>query len=336
MVIDFKCPQCGGGMEYDSEQGTLMCRSCSFEQRIEDAPEEKTKVVYEDEQEFFCNGCGAAIVTEPEVSATHCPYCGSAVAFRSRLTGQYAPDKVIPFTVSKEEAKQIYKKWAKNGILTPKDFMTEKRLGEITGLYVPFWLYDMNVDAKADCLCTKKSSRRQGDYIIQETKYYHVYRQANLSYRKVPADASYEMKDEIMDLLEPYSYEELTDFHPGYLAGFQAEKYGIDAKGLTGRVEHRLQKYAYDYIKNSINGYSSVTYQSQDCNVKELQHYYALLPVWILHYEYNGKKESYTMNGQTGKVVGKPPVSKARVAKWFSVLYGGSMALLALLSYLIV
>ena len=364
MVIDFKCPQCGGGMEYDSEQGMLLCRSCGFEQAIEDAPEteesdvvtvepfdssvipdeaeftkepeKKEDVFYEEEQEFICNGCGASIITEPEISATKCPYCGSAVAFEARLKGKLAPDKVIPFTVSEDEAKHAFKKWARNGLLTPKDFMTQKRLGEITGVYVPFWLYDMNVNAEADCLCTKKHSYRRGDYIIHETKYYHVYRRANLNYGKVPADASVKMDDETMDCLEPYHYSEMKNFKPDYLAGFQAEKYGIDADGLSDRVKARLQKYAKQYLQDSISGYATTTYQKQECIANRRQEYYVLLPVWILKYTYKGEEQLYTMNGQTGKVVGKPPISAARVAKWLGILYGSSFALLTLLSFLFV
>ena len=66
------------------------------------------------------------------------------------------------------------------------------------------------------------------------------------------------------------------------------------------------------------------------------QEYYTLLPVWLLKYEYKGESKIYAMNGQTGKVVGKPPISGARVAKWISILYGGSFAVLTLLSYFMV
>ena len=364
MVIDFKCPMCGAGMEYDSELEKLECDSCGHTQDIEDAPEiepedtievkpfdgsqipdetvvtpefeEKETSVYGEEQEFFCNGCGAAIVTEPEISATHCPYCGSAVAFKARLTGQYAPDKVIPFTVSKKEAQDLFRKWAKNGILSPKDFMTEKRLGEITGVYVPFWLYDMNVLAEADCLCGKKRSYRKGDYIYHETKYYHVYRRANLSYLKVPADASVKMDDTTMDCLEPYNYGELKNFSPEYLAGFQAEKYGLNAQELQPRAKDRVRKYAEKYLADSIRGYSTTTYQKRECLVNKANEFYTLLPVWTLRYEYKGEKMTYTMNGQTGKIIGKAPVSGSRVAKWAGILYGGSLALLALLTYLVI
>ncbi len=364
MVIDFKCPQCAADMEYDSELGTLHCASCGYSEAIENAPvlkeegevtvapfdakeipdeaeffaeaEEKTVSTYREEQEFICRSCGAVLVTEAETSATVCAYCGSPVALGERLCGKLAPDKVIPFTVSKEEAQAGYRKWAKNGLLTPRDFMTEKRLGEITGIYVPFWLYDLNVNAEADCLCTKKRSYRRGDYIISETDYYHVYRRANLNYRKVPADASVKLDDTVMDCLEPYNYAELKDFNVKYLAGFQAERYGEEADSLLGRVKARVQKYAERYLQESITGYATTTYNKRESVANKQQDYYALLPVWLLGYDYKGEHRTYAMNGQTGKVVGKPPVSKGRMAKWFSILYAGSFLLLSLIVYLVV
>lgn len=42
-----------------------------------------------------------------------------------------APAQVIPFSISKEEAIQAFKKWCKNGRLTPNRFMTEIGQGEI-------------------------------------------------------------------------------------------------------------------------------------------------------------------------------------------------------------
>jgi len=70
--------------------------------------------------------------------------------------------------------------------------------------------------------------------------------------------------------------------------------------------------------------------------VKRTRDCYALLPVWTLCYEYKGEKKIYTMNGQTGKIIGKAPVSGSRVAKWVGILYGGSFALLTLLTFLLV
>lgn len=68
--------------------------------------------------------------------------------------------------------------------------MTANRIKSITGLYVPFWLYDLYADAKVEAVGTKVRTYSRGDYIYTETKYYDVYRDIDLHYKKIPVDAS--------------------------------------------------------------------------------------------------------------------------------------------------
>ena len=42
---------------------------------------------------------------------------------------------------------------------------------------------------------------------------------------------------------------------------------------------------------------------------------YAMLPVWLFTYKYKDKDYTFMVNGQTGKVVGEPPVSKLKVGE---------------------
>src|SRR5699024_11852653 len=67
-------------------------------------------------------------------TATSCSFCGAAVVLLDRLTGKLAPGKVIPFAISKEEARKAFKKWCKNGRFTPPGFMTADRIKNITGM----------------------------------------------------------------------------------------------------------------------------------------------------------------------------------------------------------
>ncbi len=101
----------------------------------------------EEAKEYVCNNCGAAVITDADTSATNCSFCGAGVVLADRVSGNLAPDMVIPFQISKEEAMQAFKKWCKNGRLTPKGFMTADRIKGITGIYVPFWFYDLHSDA---------------------------------------------------------------------------------------------------------------------------------------------------------------------------------------------
>ena len=59
---------------------------------------------------------------------------------------------------------------------------------------------------------------------------------------------------------------------------------------------------------------------------------YTLLPVWVLTYQgHNGKTYYYAMNGQTGTVFGKLPISYGKLF----ALCGGIFALLSAILWIV-
>lgn len=334
MVIHYKCPNCGGDMAYDTETGKLYCDSCGREDSIEDFPVENIQGVFseEDGKEYHCKNCGAVIMTDADTTATTCSFCGAGVVLGDRLAGKMAPAKIIPFKISKEEAMKAFKSWAGNGKLTPKGFMTADRIKNITGIYVPFWLYDLNSRVQVNAICTKVRTYTRGDYIYTETRYYDVYRDINLDYVKLPVDASKKMNDELMDKIEPYNYNGLKEFKTPYLAGYIAEKYNYDEKELLPRAKSKIENYINSYISSTITGYSSVRYNSKNINTNKKNAYYTLLPVWMVYYDYDYSEHTFAMNGQTGKVVGKPPISFIRVLKWFGGIAGLTFIILKIIA----
>ncbi|MGE5702498.1 MAG: TFIIB-type zinc ribbon-containing protein, partial [Clostridia bacterium] len=178
-VIDYKCPNCGSGMVFDSESGMLSCHSCGRTDDITQLPDPllTRNVFAEDEAtEYHCKSCGAVVMTEAETAATVCSFCGSALVLGDRLSGKLAPVQVIPFAISKEEAMQAFRKWCRNGLLTPKGFMTANRIKGITGMYVPFWLYNLDNTVEVQAHGMRVRTYTQGDYLITETQHYDVYR----------------------------------------------------------------------------------------------------------------------------------------------------------------
>lgn len=337
MVIHYKCPNCGDDMAFDSESGKLSCHSCGRQDSIEHFQDEFIVTTFSEDEakEYICENCGAAVITDADTTATSCSFCGAGVVLADRLSGNLAPAKVIPFTVSKEEAMAAFRKWCRNGRLTPKGFMTADRIKGITGMYVPFWMYDLESAAKINAVGTKVRTYTQGDYIYTETSYYDVYRDIKLNYVKVPVDASEKMNDEMMDKLEPYDYSSLKKFKTPYLAGFFAEKYNYNDDELFSRVKSKVSSYINSYISSTITGYASVQYKHQDIETRNKHSDYVLLPVWMIYYDYDKQEHTFAMNGQTGKVVGKPPISLGKVAAWFGGIAGSSFIVLKLVAYLI-
>ncbi len=372
MVVHYKCPNCGADMAYDTASGMLRCGSCGRTDQIEqmagvkNLPKDAT-VAYEKDTEdaaaeaeafeqdyadasdsdepsrhatfrgneateYHCKNCGAVLITDPQTTATNCSFCGAGVVLSDRLSGSLAPAKVIPFTISKQQAQEAFKKWCRKGLLTPSDFMKADRIKNITGLYVPFWLYDLNGRGEAEATCTRVRTYTRGDWIYTETKYYHVYRKVDLNYLRIPCDASGKMDDAMMDKLEPYLYTDLKDFQMPYLAGYIAEKYDFDDEALLPRIKERARGYVDNYIRNTIHGYTTVSFHRKDINIRKKKADYTLLPVWMVCYDYRQAEHNFAMNGQTGKIVGKPPLSKAKIAAWFFGISGGSFLLFRLLT----
>lgn len=374
-VVHYKCPNCGADMAFDTQTGMLRCESCGRTDNIEqmagnghsskkgdafyemdeedrkaadsafeydysdpndtDEPSKHSTFQGSEAKEYHCNNCGAVLITDAQTTATTCSFCGAGVVLSDRLSGNLAPSLVIPFTISKEQAQEAFKKWCKKGLLTPSDFMTADRIKNITGMYVPFWLYDLNGRGEVEATCTRVRTYTRGDWIYTETKWYHVYRKVDLSYNRVPCDSSKKMDDAMMDKIEPYDYNNLKQFKMPYLAGYIAEKYDFDDEQLLSRIKERVHNYVQQYIRSTINGYTTVNINRENINIRKKNAHYTLMPVWMVCYDYRQAEHIFLMNGQTGKIVGKPPLSKMKILGWFTGVSTGTFIILRLLTLIL-
>lgn len=348
-TLEYKCPCCTGALTFDSKTQKLICEYCdnqfSLEQLAEydeilqeDSKEDKQFAwkEYEGEEtdgftEFICPSCGAAIMGDSVTAATFCAYCGNPVALSERMAGMLKPDYIIPFKLDKKAAEDALKKFYKGKILLPKLFKTENNIRKITGIYVPFWLYSGEAHAKAVFNATKVNTWRSGNYRYTRTSHFMVTREGDLAFTKVPVDGSQKMDDAMMDSIEPYNYNELTDFKAAYLAGYLADRYDMDSKTCNPRAEERVRQTSLDELARSVVGYTSATPRNNHVSVTGSEIKYAMLPVWILNTSYKGETYTFAMNGQTGKMIGKLPIDR----KKYWLLFGGVFAAAMLLGQLL-
>lgn len=325
MVREYKCPGCGAPMVFDSKSQMLRCEHCGTTKALQEAEtrrEERDEVSRAGEtadfKHYTCPSCGAEILTDEHTAASFCSFCGNPALMEDRLSGERTPARIIPFKITKEQAQNSYRAWCRKGLLTPRDFTSRSTIEKITGMYVPFWLYDYSARAKLQANCTRVLRERRGNIEDTHTDHYHVERDVSDDYLGVPVDASEKMPDDVMDMLEPYAYNELKQFDMGYLSGYLAEKYNFDSEELKKRAEQRVQQYILKDAKETIKGYSSTVITDQNVRLRCNGASYTMLPVWLLNYRYKGKDYLFTLNGQTGRIVGKLPLSYAKMAAWFA------------------
>lgn len=345
-TIEYKCPCCGGNIEFSEKEGVMRCPFCDTVFSAEELKNKDTELhskTFDDTEPpentlgvYICKSCGGELMTDENTAATKCPFCSNPIILSKRLAGELMPDALVPFALSKDDAKTSLKKFMSNKKLLPKSFCSDSKLDEIKGVYVPFWLYDVKADGEIVYKAEKKHQRTEGDYIVNETEIFSVERAGSVYFSGIPMDASKKMPDDMMESLEPYDYSGAKDFQSAYLSGFFADKYDVEYSEGIGRVNERAKKTSEELFRNTVSGYSSVQTRKSDFNFTNAKPKYALLPVWLLSSVYEGKTYSFAMNGQTGKFVGEMPMDKKAYIKWkliytllFSVL---SFAVLFIIS----
>ena len=334
---EYKCPCCGGAIEFDTESQNMKCPYCdtefepetlkSYDDDLKGDGNEDLSWKTETENEwregeaegmrvYICNSCGGEIIGDETLAATKCPFCDNAVVMKGQLSGVLKPDFVIPFKLDKDAAKEGYFKHISRKKLLPKVFKDKNHIDEIKGIYVPFWLFNADANADARYRATKVRSWSDSEYDYTETSYYSATRRGDLGFDRIPVDGSEKMANDLMESIEPYDFSEAVDFQTAYLAGYFADKYDVDAEQSVARANERVRNTTEQTFAATVTGYSSVTPESVNVRLFNGSSSYALYPVWILNTTYEGEKYVFAMNGQTGKFVGDLPLDKKAYRRW--------------------
>lgn len=366
-VKNYQCPACTGPLHFDAATGKLACDYCGSsyeiaeieamyaqqEQKTEQA-EQATQTGQKEEAKtdawdtfgmagewhadsmraYTCPSCGAELICDANTAATSCPYCGNPTVVPGRLEGMLKPDYIIPFKVDKKAAVEALKKHYKGKRLLPTAFTSENHIEEIKGIYVPFWLFDGTADADVRFHATRSFMHSDGEYEITTTQHFEVHRAGTIPFQRIPVDASSKMPDAHMDSIEPFEYADLEPFSMGYLPGYLADKYDVSIEECAERVEDRVQRSAVEAMQATVHGYEMCVPERADVQLHRGKVSYALLPVWMLSTQWNGKNFLFAMNGQTGKLVGDLPVSWGRFWAWFAGIALPLAAVLALVLFL--
>ena len=163
-IIVYKCPACGGRMEFDSKTQHMKCPFCDTELSVEEyeAQQPEADLSQNPNEEngqwmaandgswqegeagslrvYACATCGGEIVGDLTEGAASCPFCGNPVVMRGQFSGELKPDYIIPFRHDKKAAKQAYYKHLEKKYFMPRVFKNENHIDEIrSGCLMQMW-----------------------------------------------------------------------------------------------------------------------------------------------------------------------------------------------------
>ena len=142
----------------------------------------------------------------------------------------------------------------------------------------------------------------------------------------IEASANIEQKD--LDRVLPFDTENVMEYTPEYISGFSAEQYATSLNESFDVAREKMDTIIKKEIMRRYNA-DVVDYLNVNTHFISVLYRYVFLPLWICAYRFKEKIYRFLVNGRSGKVGGKTPVSPLRI----TILSAIILAILGLIYY---
>ncbi|MDT7689108.1 MAG: hypothetical protein QOJ70_371 [Acidobacteriota bacterium] len=336
-VRRFRCPGCGADLQFAPEGGCLTCPYCGHQEQIaaSGAPvEERSYEQYlqlhadrmgslaEGALEVACQTCGATVTFTPPMVAGECDFCGSPLVAQPKSADPVlAPEGVLPFRVTQDDATNAIRRWLASRWFAPNALRKFAAQESIGGVYIPFWTYDAHTSSEYEgergehYYTTESYTERdaQGDTVTRTRQVQHTRWQAASGtverwFDDILVPATKSLPPARLAALEPWDLSELTAYEPAYLSGYKAQRYQVElAEGFELAKQSAAPVIESD-VRSDIGGDEQrVTRVSTTYSAITFKH--LLLPVYVGAYRFRERVYQVVINGRTGEVQGERPYS---------------------------
>lgn len=350
--IDLGCDECGASLTWDPVEDALVCAHCGatrpvpravgevLERPLAAAGEAQRGLGLE-VRVARCGNCGARVSFAEATTSTACLFCGSPNLLDQEANrNALRPESLIPLDVGRERVRTEFQRWL-GGLWFRPNALKRTREFEAVGVYVPAWTFDARVhsDWSADSGTyywvdvpytatengrTVRRTRRE-----RRTRWRPAWGDRSDVYDDLEVLASRGIDADLAERLGSFDTGALVPYRPEYLAGWHAEEYQLDLDGgwevARERITARQRQRCADDVPGDTYRHLRVSNQLDDVRWKHV-----LLPVWSLTYTFRGRSYAVLVHGQSGRVVGRAPLSWVKVLLLVVAVLLGGGALAAL------
>jgi len=339
-----KCANCGGELKYDIESTDLKCERCgttadfdesgAVQRRAMTQDIVKSHEQWKDGAVFRCKNCGAKEVLDRKSLAKNCAFCGSSHIVSTEELAGVKPDSVIPFQITKENARQRFIKWLKSKFFAPGKLKRMQTDEQFNAVYSSSWSFSANTHSRYQGVLGRRETQTRTingrTQTTTTTRYFRVSGDIAQNYRDYMVQSGDRITSQTFNKLKPFNLTLLKVYRQEYLAGIVAEHY-------SRTIDICFNDFA-DFIKRDLRNrimrrHNADVVQSLTLNTQysDKAFNYVLLPIYIANYTWNNKLYNFHVNGANGKIVGKYPKSGWKI--FFTVL--GIAALVGVAGFLV-
>ena len=347
-VESSKCQSCGYTLKYSPTDQALKCVHCGSVAHIADhtigakkdyTPESSVEKNKNQNSMHECTSCGAKTNVGETVSGV-CPYCGASNIKELADAISYTPDGLVPFKITKEEAGDRYKQWAKTRKFVPNKFKKVAQLDKSEGAYIPCWLYDFDVDSTYRGVGIEKHTKTvyrtnsNGTRVAHRETYEtrHPFSGSRTdNFVNYIYSASNSLSQKEVKGLGNFGLENLKAYDTAYLLGFLSSSYDQDVHTSFDQTKVDAKSEIANRVKNSYH-YDRIENFSMQSKFYSIKWQYVYLPVYLCNFNYKKKSYRCVINGYTGHVTGKTPKSVIKITAFVLAIVLGVGALAYLFS----
>lgn len=341
-----KCPKCGStDISVNSINGHLRCNFCRYEfelEKITGMQEDISKLtgqvmtsgtqdIVADANDIVtlkCSSCGAEVVIDTASAVqARCHWCRNTLSINEQIPNGSIPDVVLPFAVSKEDAKsQIEKFVGKRKFFAHPKFIKEFTTENIMGVYFPYMVIDVNAHSTLIGQGEHKVrqyTRKEGDKNVTyyDAELYNVERDFDIAIEGLTVESSIDKLDKqakdkttnVINAIMPFDIENCVKYNATYLKGYTSEKRDTNVEQLKPLAESQAKDIAKFAANDTLKDYDrGVAWSTEQMTIKGEQWKAAYFPVWLYSYqqEKGDKKILHyvAVNARTKETMGSVPI----------------------------
>ena len=244
-----------------------------------------------------CDACAGSVVYDAAREVASCLFCGSVAVHPAELGEPIpSPDTAIPFTITRTHADAEFRRWARSSWWYPKAL--RELSVELSDAMLPAWHLQATVETHWAGLARgpTKCGLRPLSGVADTT-------------RAIMVPASLGLGDRELLALQPFS----TD---------AAAPWSVDAPAIPHEVPSITQSAAQDTARRLLaeqHRHAIASAQRLErCRGSSLVEFQdaglLMLPIWIGCFRYRELPWRLVINAQTGRVVGRAPLDRVKVA----------------------
>ena len=336
----FSCPSCGAEAQWNPGKKALVCPFCGTVSPAElkadgSGIEERDlatalRNVDDDHRGWNaqktsvkCQSCQAISVFDSTRVGQKCDFCGSSALIPfEQMKAPIRPESLLEFKLPETQVRDIVRQWYGQRWWAPNKLKARALTDTVHGFYIPYWTFDAQVHAQWSAEAgyyyyeTERYTDAQGreqTRQVQKIRWQDASGDLDHFFDDELVPASKGVTAELLRQIEPFpTTSELKPYDAGYLSGWVVEQYQIDLIAAAQHSREVMDGKLEALCAAEVPGDTQRGLQV-DADYHEQTFKHVLVPVWVLGYTYGAQVYQVVVNGYTGAIAGKHPLSWVKI-----------------------